>query len=88
MLASDRANRTPYRVVLPFVPGGAEIGPALMLAFGGEIALLVNPPGNTLLGGGGIARAAGLCRLFALPGPIATLAVAVAPVPLAFMLPH
>ncbi len=53
------------------------------------LALLFNLPGNSLLGGGGgIALAAGLSRLFSLPGYVATVAIAVAPVPLAFMFTH
>jgi hypothetical protein len=47
------------------------------------LALLVNLPGNALLGGGGgILFLAGFSRLFSTLPTIATLAVAVAPVPL------
>lgn len=53
------------------------------------IALIVvlNLPGNFLLGGGGgIAMMAGLCRLYAPLPFLFTVAIAVAPVPLAFLL--
>ncbi len=47
------------------------------------LALAINMPGNFLIGGGGgIALVAGLSRLFPLPAYLATIAVAVAPVPL------
>jgi hypothetical protein len=48
------------------------------------IGLLLNLPGNALLGGGaGICLVAGLSRLVAPPAMAATVALAVAPVPLA-----
>lgn len=48
---------------------------------------LINTPGNSLIGGGGgIAFAAGLSRLFTLPRFLATIALAVAPVPLTYYL--
>jgi hypothetical protein len=48
------------------------------------VALLVNLPGNALLGcGGGIALSPGLSRVFQPAAMVATLAVAVSPVPLA-----
>lgn len=51
------------------------------------LALLLNMPGNVVLGGGGgIAFAAGACRLFSTAGFLATILIAVAPVPLAFLL--
>lgn len=51
------------------------------------LAILVNMPGNTVLGGGGgILFAAGLSRLFLPPPTVATILVAVAPVPLAVWL--
>lgn len=51
------------------------------------LALAFNTPGNTLIGGGGgIALAAGLSRLFSPTGFLATVAIAVAPVPLLFLL--
>ncbi len=50
------------------------------------LVLLINTPGNTLLGGGGgIAMAAGMSRLFSVRQFVASVLVAVAPVP-AFIL--
>jgi hypothetical protein len=50
------------------------------------IALALNLPGNSLVGGGGgIALAAGLSRLVSPAGFLATAAIAVAPVPLLFL---
>ena len=47
------------------------------------LAVLVNLPGNSILGGGGgILLLAGLTRLFRLPAVALTLALAVAPVPI------
>lgn len=47
------------------------------------LALLINLPGNAVIGGGGgIALAAGLSRLFALHWMVLTLCIATAPVPL------
>ena len=47
------------------------------------LALLVNLPGSALIGGGGgICLMAGLSRLFATPQAIATLALAILPLPL------
>jgi hypothetical protein len=47
----------------------------------------VTLPGNTLLGGGGgIALAAGMSGVYRLPTYVATVAVAVAPVPLLVLL--
>jgi hypothetical protein len=51
------------------------------------IAILVNIPGNALIGGGGgILMVAGLSRLFTIPAILMTLFVAVAPVPLLVLL--
>jgi hypothetical protein len=51
------------------------------------LALLLNVPGNGVLGGGGgIAMAAGLTRMFAPGWTVATIALAVLPVPLAVWL--
>ena len=51
------------------------------------LALLLNMPGNTMIGGGGgIAMAAGYGRVFAYPAFLACVAVAVAPVPALFVL--
>jgi len=48
------------------------------------LAVALNVPGNFLIGGGGgIALLAGISRLYSVPGFIATIAIAVAPVPLA-----
>jgi hypothetical protein len=48
------------------------------------LAILINLPGNSLIGGGGgILVVAGLSRLFAFPALLLTLAIATAPVPLA-----
>lgn len=47
------------------------------------LAILINLPGNMLIGGGGgIAMVAGMTRLFSLPVFLLTIAIAVAPVPL------
>lgn len=49
--------------------------------------VVLNLPGNSLLGGGGgLALAAGMSGLFRLPWFVATLLVAVAPLPLLFLL--
>jgi hypothetical protein len=51
-----------------------------------SLVLLINTPGNTLLGGGGgIAMAAGLSRLFTVRQFVASVLIAVAPIP-AFVL--
>ncbi len=51
------------------------------------LALVLNVPGNTVIGGGGgIALAAGISRLFPFPLYLLTVALAVAPVPLAVFL--
>ncbi len=47
------------------------------------LAVLLNVPGSSLIGGGGgISMLAGLSRLYSTPATIATIAVAVSPVPL------
>lgn len=49
------------------------------------LIIVLNLPGNSLLGGGGgLALAAGMSGVFSLPGFVATVALAVAPVPLVF----
>lgn len=49
------------------------------------LLIVLNTPGNSLIGGGGgIAFIAGLSRLFSLPGFLLSVAIAVAPVPLFF----
>lgn len=51
------------------------------------LALLINLPGNSLIGGGGgILLVAGLSRLFSFPAVFLTLVLATAPVPLAVWL--
>ncbi len=51
------------------------------------VIVLINTPGNTVIGGGGgIAMAAGYSRAFPFPMFLASIAVAVAPVPLAVLL--
>ena len=51
------------------------------------LAIVINLPGNFLIGGGGgIAMIAGLSRLFSVVGFVATVAIAVLPVPLAVYL--
>lgn len=48
------------------------------------LAVALNVPGNFLIGGGGgIAMLAGVSRLFSIPGFLVTIAVAVAPIPIA-----
>ena len=50
------------------------------------LAIVVNVPGNIILGGGGgIALIAGASKLFSLSGFLAAIALAVAPVPLAIL---
>lgn len=51
------------------------------------LAVLLNLPGNVVIGGGGgIAMLAGMTRLFAFPAYLATVGLAVAPVPLVIYL--
>lgn len=51
------------------------------------LVVLFNVPGNFLIGGGGgIALVAGLSRLFSIPAFLATVALAVSPVPLLLLL--
>ena len=51
------------------------------------LAILVNLPGNILIGGGGgISLIAGASRLFSLPGFLITITLAVSPVPLAILI--
>jgi len=68
--------RAPHRVV-PFLLRHRYLA----------LAIALNLPGNFLLGGGGgIALLAGVSRLYAVPGFVATVACAVAPVPLAVLM--
>ena len=51
------------------------------------LAMVINLPGNIVIGGGGgIAVMAGVSNLYSIPGFLATIALAVAPVPLAILL--
>jgi hypothetical protein len=51
------------------------------------VAVLINIPGNALIGGGGgILMVAGLSRLFSIPAMLITLMLAVSPVPLMVLL--
>ena len=51
------------------------------------LALVLNLPGNFLIGGGGgICLIAGLSRLYSVPGFIATIVIAVSPLPIAIYL--
>jgi hypothetical protein len=51
------------------------------------LAAALNIPGNYLIGGGGgIALFAGVSRLYSVPGFLITIALAVAPVPMAVLL--
>ncbi len=51
------------------------------------LAVVINLPGNIVIGGGGgIALMAGASRLYSLPGYLATIVVAVSPLPLAVIL--
>ncbi len=51
------------------------------------LAIVINLPGNIVIGGGGgIALMAGASKLYSVPGFLATIVLAVAPVPLAILL--
>lgn len=51
------------------------------------LAIVINLPGNIVIGGGGgIALMAGASRLYSLPGFLVTIVIAVSPVPLAILL--
>jgi hypothetical protein len=51
------------------------------------LAILINVPGNVVIGGGGgIALLAGASKLYSLPGYLATIALAVSPVPIAVLI--
>ena len=61
----------------------ARLVPALVRHRFLALAVLLNVPGNVVIGGGGgIALVAGMSRLFPLPAYLLTVALAVAPVPL------
>lgn len=71
--------------LLDRVPGGST---AFLLRYRYlALAVMLNLPGNAVIGGGGgIAMTAGLIRLFTFPAFAATVALAVAPLPLVFYL--
>lgn len=51
------------------------------------LAVAINVPGNFLIGGGGgIALFAGVSRLYSIPGFLVTIAIAVAPIPIAVLI--
>ena len=51
------------------------------------LAIIVNIPGNAIIGGGGgIALIAGISRLYSFPAFVGTIAVAVSPLPIAILL--
>ena len=51
------------------------------------LAIMVNIPGNILIGGGGgIALMAGISRLYSLPGFLTTIAIGISPIPLAIFI--
>jgi hypothetical protein len=61
----------------------SRLGPLLVRHRFLSLALVLNLPGNMIVGGGGgIALVAGMSGLFPLPAYLATIAVAVAPIPL------
>ena len=84
-----REERRASEAILAFMDGGRQrpwilgLGRFRWLA----VALLLNMPGNTMIGGGGgIAMAVGYCRTFSYPDFLACAAVAVAPVPALFLI--
>ena len=81
----------PVKERLPFlldhVPPG--LAPFMLRHRYLALAVLINLPGNMLIGGGGgIALVAGMTRLFTGPAFLLTVAVAVAPVPLLIYFAH
>jgi hypothetical protein len=75
--------------------GRPDASPVVLPAFAARLVrwrccglvLLINTPGNTLIGGGGgIAAAAGASRLFGLGEFVLTAVIAVAPVPVAILI--
>jgi hypothetical protein len=79
----DRAGRLAY--LASVVPGRRM---SIMLRYRYlALALMLNIPGNFLIGGGGgIALVAGISRLYSVPGFLATIAIAVSPVPIAVII--
>lgn len=69
------ANKTPNRLL-----------PVLLRYRYLALAVALNVPGNFLIGGGGgIALFAGISRLYSVPGFLVTIAISVAPVPIAVL---
>jgi hypothetical protein len=90
--ASDLAQRLTAldanaRLELLLAQAPARFIPALLRHRYLALAVVLNLPGNTLLGGGaGIALCAGMCGLYAPHGFVVAVAIAVAPMPIAFAL--
>jgi len=88
--ASDLAQRLALldvnaRLELLLAQAPARFVPTLLRHRYLALAVALNLPGNTLLGGGaGIALCAGICGLYPTHGFVATVAIAVAPIPIAF----
>jgi len=83
LAARDRKNRIDY--LLETAP--PRWVPMLLRHRYLAMMLILNLPGNSLVGGGGgLALAAGMSGLFRFPAFFATLLVAVAPIPLFFLL--
>jgi len=75
------------RLELLLAQAPARFIPALLRQRYLALAVVLNLPGNTLLGGGaGIALCAGICGLYRLHGFVVAVAIAVAPMPIAFAL--
>ena len=75
------------RLELLLARAPARFIPALLRHRYLALAVVLNLPGNTLLGGGaGIALCAGICGLYQLHGFVVAVAIAVAPMPIAFAL--
>ena len=71
------------RLELLLTRAPARVVPSLLRHRYLALAVALNLPGNTLVGGGGgIALSAGMSGLYPMPAYIATVAIAVAPIPL------
>ena len=90
--ASDLARRLAAldanaRLDMLLAQGPARFIPVLLRHRYVALAVALNLPGNTLLGGGaGIALCAGICGLYSPSGFVVAVAIAVAPMPIAFAL--
>jgi hypothetical protein len=90
--ASDLARRLAAldanaRLEMLLAQAPARFIPALLRHRYLALAIVLNLPGNTLLGGGaGIALCAGICGLYPSRGFVVAVAIAVAPMPIAFAL--